>query len=126
VSDITIEKLAKIYVKIRDKRRELEEQDKALKAQLGEVSALMLEICNEQGASTVRTGHGTVSVRTARNYWTSDWEAFFTFIKDNDAFYLLQKRLSSSAVQQFLDENESINLPGLNLKEEQSVVITKR
>lgn len=126
MSDVTIEKLAKIYVKIRNKRRELEEQDKQLKNSLEQISLAMLEICNEQGATTVRTEHGTVSVRTSKSYWTSDWEAFYSFIKANDAFYLMQKRLSSSAIQQFLDENESANLPGLNLKEEQSVVIIKR
>lgn len=126
MDDLTLEKLAKIYVKIRAKRRELEEQDKELKLKLEQISKAMLEICNVQGATTVRTEHGTVSVRTSKNYWTSDWEAFYAFVKTNDAFYLMQKRLSSSAIQQFLDENDSTNLPGLNLKEEQSVVITKR
>ena len=126
MTDLTIDKLAKIYVKIRDKRRELSAQDDELKKQLDQVSMAMLEICNEQGASTVRTEHGTVSVRSSTNYWTSDWEAFYAFVRDNDAFYLMQKRLSSTAIQQFLDENEEANIPGLNVKSEQSVVITKR
>ena len=126
MTDLTIDKLAKVYVKIRDKRRELSAQDDKLRKQLEQVSIAMLEICNEQGASTVRTEHGTVSVRSSTNYWTSDWEAFYAFVRDNDAFYLMQKRLSSTAIQQFLDENEEANIPGLNVKSEQSVVITKR
>lgn len=52
---LTADRLAKVYVKIRDKRRELAKQDDELKEQLDTVAAQLLEICKEQGASTIRT-----------------------------------------------------------------------
>lgn len=44
MTDVSAEQLAKIYVKIREKRRELAKQDEELKEQLDTVAAQLLEI----------------------------------------------------------------------------------
>lgn len=123
---LTADRLAKIYVKIRDKRRELAKQDDELKEQLDLVAQKLLDICKEQGASTIRTDHGTVSKRVTKNYWTSDWDSFFKFIKDNDAFSLVQQRINSTNMSQFLEENPELVPPGLNSEVNQTVTIIKR
>ena len=79
--EVNTEKLAKIYVKIRDKRRELEKQVAELKEQQDTVGSQLLEICKAEGAQTIRTQFGTVSRRITKNYWTSDWDSFFKFLK---------------------------------------------
>jgi hypothetical protein len=126
MSDVTAEKLTKIYVKIRDKRKELAKQDEDLKTQLDMVSGHLLEICKEQGASTIRTEFGTVSRRTTKNYWTSDWDSFFKFIKEHDAFSLMFQRINSANMSQFLEENPDLFPPGLNADTNQTIVIVKR
>jgi hypothetical protein len=126
MSELTAEKLAKIYVKIREKRRELSKQDDALKEQLDAVASQLLEICKEQGATTIRTEHGTVSRRTTKNFWTSDWESFYKFIKDNDAFSLMFQRINNTNMAQYLEENPDVHPPGLNADVTQSIVIVKR
>jgi hypothetical protein len=126
MSELTADKLAKIYVKIRDKRRELSKQDDALKEQLDAVASQLLEICKEQGATTIRTEHGTVSRRTTKNFWTSDWESFYKFIKDNDAFSLMFQRINNTNMAQYLEENPDVHPPGLNADVTQSIVIVKR
>ena len=126
MSELTADKLAKIYVKIRDKRRELSKQDDALKEQLDTVASQLLEICKEQGATTIRTEHGTVSRRTTKNFWTSDWESFYKFIKDNDAFSLMFQRINNTNMAQYLEENPDVHPPGLNADVTQSIVIVKR
>lgn len=123
---LTAEKLAKVYVKIRDKRRELAKQDEELKEQLDLVATELLEICKEQGASTIRTQYGTVSRRVNKNYWTSDWDSFYKFIKENDAFSLMHQRINNTNMTQFLEENPEVLPPGLNSEINQTVVITKR
>lgn len=122
----TIEELAKVYVKIRDKRREIAKQDEDLKEQLDLVAAHLLEICKEQGASTIRTQYGTVSRRMTKNYWTSDWDSFFKFVKDHDAFSLMQQRINNANMAQFLEENPDLHPPGLNAEVNQTVTIVKR
>ncbi len=119
------ERLAKIYVKIRDKRRELEKQSAELKEQLDIVAAQLLEICKEQGAQTIRTGHGTVSRRVTKNYWTNDWDSFYKFIKDNDAFSLMHQRINNTNMAQYLEENPDSLPPGLNADITQTITILK-
>ena len=123
---LTAEKLAKVYVKIRDKRRELAKQDEELKEQLDLVAHELLEICKEQGASTIRTQYGTVSRRVTKNFWTSDWDSFYNFIKEHDAFSLMHQRINNTNMSQFLEENPDALPPGLNSDVTQTVVITKR
>lgn len=122
----TAERLAKVYIKIRDKRRELAKQDEELKEQLDIVANELLEICKEQGASTIRTEYGTVSRRVNKNYWTSDWDSFFKFVKEHDAFSLMHQRINNTNMSQFLEENPEMLPPGLNSDVTQTVVITKR
>lgn len=122
----TADQLAKVYVKIRDRRRELEKQAAELKEQEAALQSELLEICKQQGAQTIRTEYGTVSKRTTKNYWTSDWESFTNFIKEHDAFSLLQQRINSTNMAQFLEENPDLLPPGLNAEVTQTVVITKR
>ena len=120
------ERLAKVYVRIREKRRELAKQDKELEEQLELVAQQILEICKEQGASTIRTTHGTISRRTTKRYWPTDWEALYNFIKEHDAFALLQQRIHTSNMDHFLEENPDLQPPGLNVDATQTVVIVKR
>lgn len=126
MSAVTADKLAKIYVKIREARAELSKQDDALKEQLDAVAQQLLEVCKEQGATTIRTEYGTISRRTNTNYWTNDWDSFFKFLKENDAFSLMQHRLNNSNVKAFLEANPDVHPPGLNADTSYTIVITKR
>jgi hypothetical protein len=126
MSAMNAEKLASVYVKIREARRELAKKDEELKAQLDLVAEEILEICKEQGASTIRTPHGTISRRVNKHYWTSDWESFFKFIKENEAFSLMQHRINNANMAQFLDENPNLHPPGLQADMNQTIVIVKR
>ena len=122
---INADRLVKVYVKIRDKRRELAKQDRELEEQLEAVSRQLLEICKEQGAATIRTSHGTISRRTTKRFWPTDWDAFYKFVKDQDALSLLYQRINTANMEQFLEENPELHPPGLNADVSQSVVIVK-
>jgi hypothetical protein len=126
MSEPTAEQLAKVYVKIRDRRRDLEKQVAQLKEQEGTITSELLEICKQQGAQTIRTEFGTVSRRTTKNYWTSDWESFANFIKEHDAFSLLHQRINNANMAQFLEENPDLLPPGLNADVTQTIVILKK
>ena len=126
MSDINADRLAKIYVKIRSKRLELEKQVQELQDQQDIVAKEILELCKEQGTFTMRTEHGTISRRVTKKYWSSDWHSMFEFIKEHDAFALLQQRIHNSNMEQFLEENPDLHPPGLNADQNQTIVITKR
>jgi len=124
--ELNADRLTKIYVKIREARRELAKKDKELEEQLDMVARELLEICREQGAATIRTAHGTISRRTSKRYWPTDWDAFYKFIKEHDALPLLFQRINTNNMDQFLEENPELHPPGLNADVTQTVVITKR
>jgi hypothetical protein len=126
MSEVSADKLTEIYVKIRNKRRELKKQDDELEAQLNVIAAELLEICKAQGSSLIRTPHGTISKRVTKRYWTSDWHSFYQFIKENDAFGLMAQRINGSNMEQFLEENPDLHPPGLNAEQTQTVVIVKK
>jgi len=126
MSDINADKLAKIYVKIREKRLVLEKQVAELQEQQDIISKEILELCKEQGTYTMRTEHGTISRRVSKRYWTSDWHSFCDFVKEHDAFALLHQRINNSNMEQFLEENPELHPPGLNADQNQTIVITKR
>jgi hypothetical protein len=123
---LNADRLVKIYVKIREKRLALEKDVATLQEQQDIVAKEILEICKEQGASTIRTEHGTVSRRTSKRFWTSDWDAFFKFVKEQDAFALMQQRIHVANMEQFLEENPDLHPPGLNADATQTIVITKK
>jgi hypothetical protein len=123
---LNADRLAKIYVKIREKRLALEKDVAALQEQQDIVAKEILEICKEQGASTIRTEHGTISRRTSKRFWTSDWDAFFKFVKEQDALSLMQQRIHVANMEQFLEENPDLHPPGLNADATQTIVIIKK
>lgn len=120
------ERLTKVYVKIREKRRELAKQDKELEEQLELIAQQLLDICKEQGAATIRTPYGTISRRVSKRYWPTDWDAFYKFIKEQDALSLLFQRINTANMEQFLEENPELHPPGLNADVTQTVVIIKK
>ncbi len=126
MSEANAEKLAKIYTKIRAKRLELEKEVSALQEQQDMVAEEIVKLCKEQGVQTMRTEYGTISLRTSKRYWTSDWQSMYDFIKEHDAFALLHQRINTTNMNQFLEENPDLHPPGLNADATQTVAIVKK
>jgi sugar phosphate isomerase/epimerase len=126
MSEVTAERLAKIYTKIRAKRLELEKEVASLQEQQDLIGQEIINLCREQGVQTMRTEYGTVSLRTTKRYWTSDWQSMYEFIKEHDAFALLHQRINTTNMNQFLEENPDLHPPGLNADATQTVAIIKR
>ena len=125
-----VDKLTRVYIKIRDKRSELsakfKEQDDALKASLEQVKGALLDYCNEQGVESVRTGEGLVYRTTKVRYWTSDWESMNTFILENGLPEFYEKRLNQGVVKSYLEENPEAVPPGLNSNTEYTLTVRKK
>lgn len=129
ISGIPLEKLTDTYIKIRDKRsalsREFDAADRALEQEMRLVEAEMLEICKKLGADSIRTNAGTVVRSVKSRYWTNDWDSMYRFIKEHDAYALLEKRLHQSHMKQFLEENPEVQPAGLNVEREFTVVVRR-
>lgn len=126
---VTMDRLTKVYVKIRDARTELtrkfEEEDARLKGQQAEISGAMKDILRAAGGTGMKTNYGTVALKTTTRFYAQDWDAMYRFIHDNDAGFLLEKRIAQRNMAEFLDKNPGLVPPGLNTMSEVEVSVTK-
>jgi hypothetical protein len=127
---VQADKLASVYIKMRDKRKELlaqyEEQDKKIEAQMILVEEELLKLCKDIGADSIKTQAGTVfrSVRT--RYETTDWESMYNFILEHDIPQVLERRISTTNMKQFLDENPTLMPVGMNVNNRYTVTVRRK
>lgn len=129
LSDYPADKLAGLYLKIRDKRdaltREYEEKHKELQEQLDIVADEMLELCKENGADSIKTPAGTIMRSVATRYWTNDWGSMYNFIKENDALGLFEKRIHQVNMKQFLEENPDSFPPNMLVDSKYKIIVRR-
>jgi arginyl-tRNA synthetase len=127
--NISAEELTKVYIKIREAKEAAAERHKQeiseFNQQLEAISAELLEICKELNVTSMRTGAGTVIRKVTTRFDTNDWGSMFQFIKDNDAFGLLQQRLHQNNMKQFLEENPELHPPGLWSDSQYTIVVRR-
>jgi hypothetical protein len=128
-STVNLDKLAEVYIKIRDRRAQFkqafEAKDNELDEQMQVLSDEMLEVCKRLEADSVRTKHGTIIRSVKSRYWTNDWDSMYQVIKEHGAFGLLEKRLHQTNMKEFLAENPSFYPIGLNVENSYTVVVRR-
>ena len=126
---MSADKLARVYVKIRDARNALkskfEEEDAELEEQLGVISHQLLEICKDTGADTLKTSGGTVMRTVRTRYWTSDWDAMYELVANSGELGLLEKRIHQGNRKEFLQENPNLMPKGLNVDNRYDITVRR-
>ena len=126
---IPLDKLARVYRKIRGKIQELEKEHdnaiEALKAQQDEIKMAMKDQMRALGLTSVRTAEGTIILSEKTRYVTNDWDSFKEFVKEHDALDLFEKRIHQGNMISFLEENPGSVPPGLNSMTEYDVSVRK-
>ena len=127
--ELPIEKLTRVYIKMRDKKeelsRELEEKIGELEADMKRVKLAILDHMKELNAESLRTNSGTVFRTVRTTYSTNDWDSMNKFILEHGLPDLLEKRIHQTNMKAFLEENPDELPPGLNANMEYSVTIRR-
>jgi len=130
MSSLNAEQLVSVYIKMRDKRqqlqREYDEADGKIKEQQDAVTQALLEICKEQGAEGLRTPAGSVFRTVKTRYWSNDWGSMKEFIKEHDAFELLEQRVHQTNMKNFLEEHPDLMPPGMNVDSRYSITVRRK
>lgn len=112
-------KLVTVYTKIRAKRAEIkkayEEEDDKLKADLAKIEAVLLNHLNTTNTDAVRTEAGTFYRQQEIIPSASDWQAFYDWIKENDAFDALERRVKKTFVSEYMEAHEGAIPPGVSV-----------
>lgn len=112
-------KLVTVYTKIRAKRAEIkkayEAEDDKLKADLAKIEAVLLNHLNTTNTDAVRTEAGTFYRQQEIIPSASDWQAFYDWIKENDAFDALERRVKKTFVSEYMEAHEGAIPPGVSV-----------
>ena len=126
---VPLDKLAKIYRKLRSKiadlTQEYDTQVEVLKAQQDEIKNAIKEQMKAMGVTSVRTTEGTAVMSVKTRYYTQDWDSFKKFMIEHEAVDLLEKRIAQLNMAQFLEENPGVVPPGLNSTSEFDISVRK-
>jgi hypothetical protein len=126
---IPMDKLAKIYLKIRTRvqllTQEYEKEKAGLEAQKAEVANAMRDQMKALGSKSVKTEYGTVMLGVKTRYSTQDWDAFKDFCISNNTIDLLERRIAQRNMAKWLEDNPEDVPPGLNSDSEYEVTVRK-
>jgi hypothetical protein len=127
---LDVNQLTSVYIKMRDKRsqvkQEWEAKDTKIKEQMELIEEKLLDLCKELNTNTLGTDHGTVIRSIKSRYWTNDWDSMYQFIKEHDAFGLLEKRIQQSHMKEFIQENPDVYPAGMNVENQFTVLVRRK
>lgn len=123
-------KLAKAYVKLRDAKQEImrvaEDEASKLEAKMELIEAEMLKFMNTNKMSSIATTAGTFYKELDVKPSCSDWTAFYEWIKENDTFEFLEKRVTKTQIKQYMEMNEDELPPGISVHKEYKVRVRRK
>jgi deoxyribose-phosphate aldolase len=123
-----LNELVEKYIKLRDQKAaykaEYDAKVAGIDALLEKMEVVLLKTFEEAGMDSVKTSSGTAYRTTRTSATVADWDAFLAYVKAHDAFELVERRCSKSAVEQFKAANDDLP-PGLNWRAEQVVNVRR-
>jgi len=109
---LTVDTVIDTYLKLRRKKEAIEsetkEKVKGIKDNMAKLEGWIKEQADNQGVKSFKTDHGTAFLTTTDFAQVADWDAVLGYIKENDAFDMLEKRVSKTAVRGYIEKNKSV------------------
>jgi hypothetical protein len=109
---LTVDQVIEAYLKYRNKKEALEadikDQVKELKEKMAKLEAWIKEKADTDGVTSFKTTHGTAFLTTTDYANVADWDSVLNFIKENEAYDMLEKRVSKTAVRGYIDQNKAV------------------
>ena len=112
----SVDDAVRAYVAMRD---QMQAEDKAAKArkaeqteELDKISMWLRDKADELGVDSFRTGSGTAFRNVKTSYRVAPgadgWDQFTAWVKENDRFDCLEKRVAKLAVKEFHDDSGQV------------------
>lgn len=115
--NVTVDQVIAAYMKLREKKSQIEaetkEKVKQVKASMEKLEAWIKEKADQDGVTSFKTKHGTAFLTTTDFAGVENWDDVIEFIKINDAYDMLEKRVSKTAVRGYIKSNNEVP-PGIN------------
>lgn len=116
---VDIAQIVRVRNKIDAKRKAnaaaFREADAKAKAAQEELETFLLGYLNETGVKSVRTDEGTFFRETKVIPRGEDWDAFYTWVREHDAFDAFEKRITESFIKDYMAKNHDTLPPGVTV-----------
>lgn len=115
---------ADLYHDVRDLRLSMEKQVAEIKARESEIKDYLIDNLSagqDTGAAGLRYRAQVTKKRTPK---LNDWGVFCSWIRKNDRFDMLQKRINEKAVAETAEEMQR-NIPGTEFMNVKALSVTK-
>ena len=109
---VTVDVVIKKYMKLREEKAvveaEIKERIDAIKANMEKLEAWLKAKLDADGLTSFKTDYGTAFLTTTDFASVEDWDAVLRFIREEDAFDMLEKRVSKTAVRGYIEANKEV------------------
>mgnify|MGYP003110084633 FL=1 len=109
---LTVDEVINTYLKLRKKKEAIEAETKdkvkGIKDNMAKLEGWIKEQADTQGVKSFKTDHGTAFLTTTDFAQVADWDSVLEYIKNNDAFDMLEKRVSKTAVRGYIEKNKTV------------------
>ena len=116
------------YMKLRDQKAAIEGEVKEriadLKSKMEKLEAYLKTQMDAQGLTSFKSDYGTAFLTTTDYANVADWDAVLDFVRDNEAYDMLEKRVSKLAVRGYIEANKAVP-PGITYGTKLEVNIRK-
>lgn len=106
----------KLYLKLRTKaesiKAEAKEQVDVIESKMQKLGAYLHQQMDTLGVTSLKSESGTAFLSTIDYARVENWDATLDFIKDNDAYELLEKRVSKKVVRDYIESTRKVP-PGI-------------
>ena len=118
------DKLIEYYIQLRDRKKDMQARHKQelepIEGGLMKLEAMLQARLDEMGVDKMGGDTGTVFTKVNTSVTVEDWESVVNYVKSNDAFDLLDRRVNKSAAQ------ERGDVPGLRTSQMKTVQVRRK
>lgn len=105
--DVLVSNILSLREQISGLTKQIDGLQKSKAAYEGE----LMEVMGQQGVTQLGTTAGTATMKASTKFVITDWPNLLEYIKENDAFDILQKRITVSAIADRMTAEEQV--PGV-------------
>ena len=122
-------KAVKAYIDLRDQvadiEREAKERVAGVKEKMEKLSIWIEQQASKDGLEKVPTKYGTVFWTVVDSCSVQNSTAFFDFVRENEAWELLEKRASKLAVRDYIQTHNNLP-PGIDYSTRKSINVRSK
>ena len=93
---------------LRERKRELTEQLNEIKAEYEELEREIMQNLDDFGIDLARGTMAKVSISESEVPTVEDWDAFYDYVRQEDAFYLFERRVAARAWRELYQSGELV------------------